>query len=172
MQTKSFRNSYQLRPIEITDAEQIHAMHQRTSSDSLYFRYMRSYQPNYRDAQSIVIGKGLVIIHERAEKAIVGYAYFVADRDKPFEAEFAMLLEDGYQGLGLGRYLLSQLCRYASSNGIEMLNGSIHGSNNIMKYLLHSLDYPIQSVWEYSEYAVALDLTSKKQEYKKRPERG
>lgn len=119
MQTKSFRNSYQLRPIEITDAEQIHAMHQRTSSDSLYFRYMRSYQPNYRDAQSIVAGKGLVIIHEGAAEAIIGYAYYVANKNKPFEAEFAMLLEDAYQGHGLGRYLLNQLCRYASSNGIE-----------------------------------------------------
>lgn len=170
MQTKSFRNSYQLRPIEITDAEQIHAMHQRTSSDSLYFRYMRSYQPNYRDAQSIVAGKGLVIIHEGAAEAIIGYAYYVANKNKPFEAEFAMLLEDAYQGHGLGRYLLNQLCRYASSNGIERLKGDILGTNNAMKYLIHSLGYPIQSSWEYGAYSIVLDLTAKNQENIKRPE--
>lgn len=169
-QISVFNMKYLLRPMQLRDSESIHALHERASANSLYYRFLRSYTPYLRDAEMMVMtGKGLVLTDEQS--IIIGYAYYVPEKTNPSAAEFAVLVDDKYQGQGLGRYLLTQFCEYAFIQGIDTLKGTIHGSNDAMKHLVHRLGYPIHSSWDYSEYIVTLDLSASYQNIEKMPER-
>jgi GNAT superfamily N-acetyltransferase len=48
---------------------------------------------------------------------------------KDGEAEFAVLVEDGWQSRGVGRLLLTELATVARSRGIGFFTGSVLGEN-------------------------------------------
>jgi L-amino acid N-acyltransferase YncA len=165
------QNKLVLSPMQAKDSEEIHALHERASASSLYYRFMRNYQPSYGDAECITgDGQGLVIRTD--EDVMIAYAYYVVESGRTSEAEFAILIEDTHQGQGLGSYLISQLCQYAQSQGIERLKASIHGANNVMKHIIHRLDYTVQSSWEYGEFIIAIDLSAKIQDIRVIREQG
>jgi acetyltransferase len=72
-----------------------------------------------------------------------GAARLVADaryvRDDRGDAEFAIAVADGWQGLGLGRALLQRLGRHARLSGVATLRGSVLADNAPMLALMRSL---------------------------------
>src|SRR5437763_219474 len=64
-------------------------------------------------------------------------------RTAPDQAEAALLVEDAYQGRGLGRVLLHQLAREARARGIRVLHGAVLLDNARVLRLLRSSGYPL-----------------------------
>ena len=71
------------------------------------------------------------------EPPIVADARYVRSGDR--EAEFAVAVDDRWQGQGLGRQMLRRLARHASRHGIQELRGDVLADNAPMIGLLRSL---------------------------------
>lgn len=64
------------------------------------------------------------------QEELIGVARFVAE--SPLEADFAIVLADAWQGLGLGRELMSRLIAAARQFGLCKLSGHVLATNTGM----------------------------------------
>jgi GNAT superfamily N-acetyltransferase len=76
------------------------------------------------------------------ERPIVAVGRFHAT--EPGRAELALVVEQSYQGSGLGRYLLTHLLSIAEENGLEALEGYVLIENKPMRHLLETAGRPLQ----------------------------
>ena len=157
-------NDVTVRPIQPDDAGLIYDMHQRLSPDSLYYRYLQVRKPTLDEVAAIcyldpVIGAGFVATTQRNAEIIVGIAYYVREvhAQQP-TAEPGILVEDGFQGQGIGRMLWQQMQQHAMDNRIQRLRVLFHRTNQRMARLVQSggLPYQAQASDGLSEYLVAL----------------
>ena len=56
-------------------------------------------------------------------------------------AELALVVDDSFQGGGVGKALLDRLCRHAKASGQRALFASIHPQNHRMRHLIHCTAY-------------------------------
>jgi len=80
----------------------------------------------------------LVARPERAGDTIVADARYVRSADTD-DAEFAVMVADAWQGLGLGRELLQRLGRHARASGVRVLYGDVLWGNEPMIALVRGL---------------------------------
>jgi RimJ/RimL family protein N-acetyltransferase len=123
----------EVRPITADDASALTAFHARLSAKSIYFRFFAPYPVltaddverftvvDYRDRFAVVV---------IANDLLVGVARY--ERMAQTEAEIAFLIEDTYQGAGLGTILLERLAVAASDSGISRLVAEVMPSNTRM----------------------------------------
>jgi GNAT superfamily N-acetyltransferase len=107
---------------------------------------------DYENRMALVATKKLG--EEEAIIAIVQY-----DRSAATSGEIGCLVEDGWQGLGVGTALLQHLAEYAHSCGIETLTAVTMASNQRMLNLLRHSGFPL--VWSNTsgELDAELDIT-------------
>lgn len=75
-------------------------------------------------------------------------------------AEYAALVEDKFQGRGLGIGLTRRLIEAARENGISRLHALVMRENAGMLNLLRSLDLPERKHWQDGAELVEVDLRS------------
>jgi RimJ/RimL family protein N-acetyltransferase len=75
-------------------------------------------------------------------------------------AEYAALIEDRFQGRGLGIGLTRRLVEAARENGIGCLHAIVMRENARMLGLLRSLDLPERVRWQDGAERVEIDLDS------------
>jgi len=126
--------SVTIRGMRSSDVDLILEMHQRLSKESIYFRYLSPYKPTSADLerQCSMEGKAgftLVAITNQAEEQMVGLACYRIDKDNPNVAEPAILVEDNFQGRGIGKQLISALFRHAVSKRLEAFISFIDPAN-------------------------------------------
>ena len=73
-------------------------------------------------------------------------------------AEYAALVEDRFQGRGLGTGLTRCLIRAARKNGVGRLHALVLRENRGMLHLLRGLDLPERQRWEDGAEHVEIDL--------------
>ena len=150
-----------LRPIRPEDAPLLVALHARLSSESRYFRFFSARaelpieeaqqlaQVDYRTQMAIV-----ALPLNQDEPSIIGVArYGVADLTKPAEADAAIVVEDRYQGRGLGTVLLARLLDYAREHGIHYFIANVDSMNTMMLKLIQRANLPTEmnlrsGVWD------------------------
>ena len=125
--------SVTVRTIRQNDAVLIMEMHERLSSDSVYYRYLGANKPTIRDFQHLCSSDGVVLalvatIEDSHEK-VIALAYYQVDPDNPSTAEPAILVEDSFQGCGLGKQIVMALYQKAVLNGLESFDTFIHPGN-------------------------------------------
>jgi len=133
-----------LRPIRPEDAPLLRALHARLSPESRYFRFFsaRADLPiedarqlatvDYRNQMAIV-----ALPTQEPEPSIIGVArYGVADLSEPDEADAAIVVQDSYQGRGLGTQLLAQLIAHARAVGIKYFIANVDSMNTMMLKLI------------------------------------
>ena len=133
-----------LRPIRPEDAPLLRALHARLSPESRYFRFFsaRTDLPleeaqhlatvDYRTQMAIV-----ALPTQEHDPSIIGVArYGVADLAKPDEADAAIVVEDRFQGRGLGTVLLAHLVKYAREEGIQYFIANVDSMNTMMLKLI------------------------------------
>src|SRR5689334_19886609 len=116
-----------IRPIRPDDAPRLQALHSRLTPESIYLRFLdmhpvlqadeaqRFASLDYRSRMAFVATE-----KTETEEQIIGVARYAVDGpQRPTEAEYAIVIEDRYQGRGLGRLLMQRLINYARSSGIE-----------------------------------------------------
>ncbi len=151
-----------IRLIQPDDAPRLQAFFARLSQDSLYLRFLQhrkelSYQQAARLATvDYQTQMALVAIHERD---IVAVARYVVPRfDEPNWAEPAIVVEDKYQGRGLGVLLLKWLSGYARSHGIRVFQGTVHPSNTQILRFIGRSQLPLNKRFESGAWDITIKL--------------
>ena len=127
-------NLVTMRAIQQSDLVLVQEMHERLSKDSIYFRYLGPYKPTAENLAQLCSSNGktgtvLVATVANPEEKVIAIAYFQKDPNNPLTAEPAVLVEDSYQGCGLGKQILLVLCQEAVQNGVEAFDTFIDPAN-------------------------------------------
>jgi GNAT superfamily N-acetyltransferase len=120
-----------VRPVSSKDREKLVRMISRISPRTIYERF----HAPYPDVPRWALAGMLEADHEDREALvamvsdeIVGHAMYVRSQNGR-EAEFAVVVEDGWQSRGVGRILLTELAAKARSRGMDLFTGSVLGAN-------------------------------------------
>jgi RimJ/RimL family protein N-acetyltransferase len=130
------------RPVRPDDEPRFVRLWPRLSPET---RYRRFHAPVHRFPMSFV--RRLVVVDHDLREAVVaevgGEVVGVARYDRlpadPGTAELAVVVEDAWQGAGLGRQLLTELLRLAAERGVHTLTATVQADNERMLGLLRRL---------------------------------
>jgi RimJ/RimL family protein N-acetyltransferase len=154
-----------LRPFHPRDVVSILEMHQRSSMTSLFYRYLRSYHPTFEELQRLYqLGeeKGItfVAVVEFPWETVVGVAtYYIIDKTpQSVTAEPAFLIEDRFQGQGLGKALFAHLARHALDRGISIFQFHIEPGNRRMMRIIRNTELPFEEKLAYGTRQVRMQL--------------
>ncbi len=171
--TRRAQKAVTVRAIHPRDAEMIEKMHQRLTPESIYYRYLHPRAPTPAEIAAVcqldqAKGAGLVATvagmtgHGGARPAaerIVGVAYYVREAVAgPPTAEPGILVEDQFQGQGIGRALWQRLQQRAGHDQIRYLHVLSHPGNQRVQGLIQGGGLPYQATINggLSEYLVIL----------------
>ena len=117
-----------------SDGEKLLSMFARASSETIYKRFHIPYPEVPEWMVDLMLGtdhhdkESLVAV---AEEKIVGHAMYVRFGDDT-EAEMAIIVEDRWQSMGVGKALLSELEEGARLRGIDTFTGEVLATNRVM----------------------------------------
>ena len=151
------------RPILPTDQDALQRFHDQLSAQSIHQRFFGA-MPHLGDEQARHFTQvdginrcALVALHPADGSELIGVARY--DREGTSStAEYACIIADRWQGLGLGTALTHALIRTAQANGIETMIAIVLPNNHQMLDVLSYLGYPVQTSWDDDVARVALDL--------------
>lgn len=143
-----------LRPIRPEDEPALVAFHQTLSERSVYLRYFHLIKLSQRTAHQrltricfidydremalVAVGQGTT--GDPAVLAVGRLSRLHGTRT----AEFAMVVGDPYQNLGLGRALLGRLVDIARQEGLERITADVLAENRAMRHLFQGLGFTVQ----------------------------
>lgn len=171
-----------LRPLCDADIDGVVDLLERSSSDSLYFRFFGAVKPGERLARSLIhppaaaagMGAGsggssetempeapslnLVVTiggSGRDQRHIAIGSYSKTGED---EAEVAFLVEDGFQGKGLGSLLLERLAIAADAEGLKRLTAVVLPNNRKMLDIFKASGYRTHRVWDHGDVQIVFEI--------------
>ena len=130
------------RPVRDDDEPRFVRLWPRLSMET---RYRRFHAPVHRLPREVV--DRLVHVDHGAREAVVavvggeviGVARYDRSPQDAAEAEFAVVVEDDWQNVGLGRQLLAELTRLAARRGVRELTATVQADNERMVWLIRRL---------------------------------
>jgi GNAT superfamily N-acetyltransferase len=152
------------RAIRADDAERLRAFHSRLSHQTLFYRFFgempvlshelaeRLCQVNYRDRMAIVAKSGA-----GADEPIIAVARYEAT--EPEAAEMALVIEDRWQGQGIGPQLLMLLAAYARRSGFTTFIANVKYDNDHMLIMLRHSGFPSIHRLREGHVEARLDIT-------------
>jgi RimJ/RimL family protein N-acetyltransferase len=152
-----------VREIRPEDALALQRLVGRSSERSIELRFfgpMRELSEEKARRFAEVDGKNrfaLVALDPEDEGEIVGVVRYEREGDTD-GAEYAALVEDRFQGRGLGIGLTRRLIEAAQERGIKRLNALVLRENRGMLRLLRSLEFPERKSWENGLEHIEIDL--------------
>ncbi len=150
-----------IRPVQPDDGPRLQALVRRLSPESRFLRFME-YVKELSPAQAARLTDLdyhqrmalAAVIEQGGEERVIAVARYAAPAgNDPGRAEVGVVVEDAYQGLGLGSHLLAQLTTYARQHGIHTFTATIYPTNErILKFIRSSrLAYQrrfVEGAWE------------------------
>jgi RimJ/RimL family protein N-acetyltransferase len=152
----------QLRPISPDDLIALHQFHAGLSPQSRYYRFF-NHHPQLSDKEarrfvSVDQADRVAIVATIANR-LVAVARFEREPDTD-SAEAAFVVDDVYQGQGLGKALLAQLIRAARHRGITRLVANVLPDNYAMQTVLRGSGYPLTAEFSGGVLELSIDLTN------------
>ena len=140
-----------IRPIRAEDEPMMRKFHEALSDRTVYLRYLSPMVLSQRvtherlarmthndyDREIALVVEGV----EEGEKAVFGVARLSKMRGDHEEARFTMLVNDKFQGQGLGKELLKRLLDVAKSEKIKRVIAIISPENEAMQKLCRDLGF-------------------------------
>lgn len=123
------------------DAESVAEMHARCSEETRFERYFAPVSEWREDQLRRLAGghRGATLVAIADDGRIVGLGNIFPDRpESTTTAEIAVIVEDDWQGQGLGRSLLDHLIELARRLGFEEVTALVLATNSTMLSLLES----------------------------------
>jgi GNAT superfamily N-acetyltransferase len=152
-----------VREIRADDAEALRRLVARSSERSVELRFFGpmkelSEEKARRFAEVDGVDRfALVALDPEDEGEIVAVVRY--EREAGTDgAEYAALVEDKFQGRGLGIGLTRHLIEAARERGIRHLHALVMRENRPMLSLLRSLDFPERKRWENGVEHIEIDL--------------
>ncbi|MBN1994680.1 MAG: GNAT family N-acetyltransferase [Anaerolineae bacterium] len=147
-----------MRPVKISDEPRLKEFFYALSDKSLYRRFMSVFKsmPHERLQEFVVIDYTtdmviLGIMQEDEKETIVGVGqYGIHEQSHTAEAAFAV--RDDYQGLGIGRELVSYLTYLAQRQGLLGFTAEVLQENRHMLYLFESAGFDLEKRTEEGVY--------------------
>jgi RimJ/RimL family protein N-acetyltransferase len=128
-----------LRHIRPEDESALTALYERLSPETSYQRFftvMRRLPPDWSHILANVdYDRRMAIVALGPAGELIGVARYVYD-ERAQEAEIAIVIEDRWQGRGLGKLLLGELVGYAEGRGIRRLRAYVLADNLRMLNLI------------------------------------
>jgi GNAT superfamily N-acetyltransferase len=130
------------RPVQPDDAALFGRLWPRLSPDTVY----RRFHSPLHDLPPETVRRLVTVDHDQREAVaavvggeVVGVARYDRSPGDPATAEFAILVEDAWQGIGLGRQLLVELVDLAASRGVRTLTATVQPDNERVIGLIRRL---------------------------------
>jgi RimJ/RimL family protein N-acetyltransferase len=122
------------------DSDAVAAMHDRSSERSRYQRYFSIADWHGTRLYRLAGGhRGATLVAMSEDGEIVGLGNVFPDPSEgSHAAEIAMIVEDAYQGRGVGRKMLQAMLHMATRLGFTSIVASVLAENNGMLHLLQS----------------------------------
>lgn len=139
-----------VRPIRDTDGKLLLELFDKLYPNSIYRRFLTPLRMipesllfklthvNYESDFALV-----AVIPENGKDAVIAVARYGYDPGDQV-TDFAILVRDDWQGLGLGKCLLKDIFAIGREHGISCFVSLIDSNNHAMKQLIKSLDYPVR----------------------------
>lgn len=156
--------SFFVRPIRPEDAPLLSALFQRLSPRSVYLRFFSplKHLPHSMLARFTQIDYdreiALVAIREEAESELLLAVARVTRGRNPQQGEFAVLVDDAWQGKGIGAELLLRCLRIAKEMGMERAVGLVLAENTQMLALGRKLGFAFRRTEDLQETELSIDL--------------
>jgi RimJ/RimL family protein N-acetyltransferase len=132
-----------VRPIEPGDKERLAAGFDRLSADSRYKRFLsptsRLSQGQLRYLTEVDHHDHEALVSVASDGSPTGVARFVRLPDEPGAAEVAMVVNDEWQGRGVGTGLLRRLAERAREEGVARFTATALADNHAVIELLEEL---------------------------------
>jgi GNAT superfamily N-acetyltransferase len=130
------------RPVRPSDQALFYRLWPRLSPETVYRRF---HAPVHRLSAETV--RRLVTVDHDLREAVVavvggevvGVARYDRPLDDPSTAEVAVVVEDAWQGAGVGRQLLASLADVAARRGVRTFTATVQPDNRPVLGLLHRL---------------------------------
>ena len=139
-----------VRPATARDAPAIQALVRELSPSSRYSRFFSGIQelsPEWLTRFTRVEARQdvslLATLVREGSETLVGMGQYAAD-PYPERCDFAVLVADGWQGLGIGRRLLRNLECVARAAGIERIEGEVLAHNSSMLGLADAMGFQVR----------------------------
>jgi GNAT superfamily N-acetyltransferase len=150
-----------IRPIRLTDGDQLAELHARLSKDSIYRRYF-GFKPALSPAEirrftGIAEEWRFALVGVRSTGQLAGVARYEGQAGRT-DAEIALIIDDALHHLGLGTLLLQRLVDVAVMSGMTSLTAVVLPSNRPMLHLLQALHVPSTSALDSGSIEVRLQL--------------
>jgi acetyltransferase len=97
---------------------------------------------DYKERMALVASR----LRDGTEEIIAVARYGALGSAEPGRAEFAIAVEDAYQGQRLGQTLMQQLVTYARHQGFHTLIGTIAATNTRMLHFVQRLGLPCRTI--------------------------
>jgi len=150
-----------IRPIRPDDAPRLRAFHARLSPETIYRRFL-GVHPVLTEAEAARFTNidpqtemAFVALYAgETEEQIAGVARYAAlGPARPGEAEAAVVVEDRFQGQGLGTLLLERLLAHARAHGVYAFVAEISSHNDQFMRFIEESGFPVEKrleagVWE------------------------
>lgn len=158
-----------LRKAREEDLPRLVALMERSSNASLNFRFFGAAKRNEDLARLLINTTGtgsrrgrfqgvsvVVITGGAGHERIVGVASAVPVTAE--EAEVAFLVEDDYQGKGLGTLMLERLSFAAEAEGVHRLSAIVLADNDRMLHVFRDCGYEMVKRQEHGEVQIAFEI--------------
>lgn len=149
-----------LREIRPDDVERLRRLFYRLSPETVYWRFFTPVQ-----APPEEVLEHFARVDHRLREAIVAQiddeVVGVARYDRPEgtdEADTAVLVEDAWQGRGLGKLLLGRLADVAAKRGIRTLTALILGENVRARHLYFAVFDDVETHQDGPEWHLRIPL--------------
>ncbi|MDT8439751.1 MAG: bifunctional acetate--CoA ligase family protein/GNAT family N-acetyltransferase [Wenzhouxiangellaceae bacterium] len=141
-----------VRPIRPEDATIEQEFVRNLSDESRYYRFMQTVneltpqllarftQIDYDREMALIA----VLEHDDGREQQVAVARYTVDPDET-SCEFALTVDDDWQGLGLGHHMMSELMRIGRARGMDRIHGEVLSANSHMLGLMQRMGFSIRS---------------------------
>ena len=152
------------RVVRPEDAPALQRLHARCSERTIYLRFfgpmkeLSDEQARYFASTNGVDHLGLVALDPQDPEEIIAVVRY-ARKPGDERAEYAALVEDGWQGRGIGAALTRWLIDEARGNGVGSFYALVKGGNNRMLNVLRHLDLPERERVEDGEKMAEIGLS-------------
>jgi len=157
--------SVYFRVIKPSDEEDMQKLFYRFSDRAVYYRYfspiktmphiaMQEYvNIDYSHIMSIV---GL--IEESGNERIIAEGRYALSKDSPY-ADVAFIVDERFQGSGIGSFLLETLIKIARKRGIEGFTADVLTDNKPMLKVFERVPFPMHAVVREGTYKLSIPFS-------------
>ena len=163
----TFKNGLRVlfRAVKPSDEEAMRRLFYRFSSETVYrrFFYPITTMPHVKMQEYVNIDYGrmmsiVALAGENDRERIIAEARFVKDDQTAF-GDVAFVVDERYQGLGIGNHLYKMLVRLAKERGLKGFTAEVLQGNENMMRIFEKGGFPVAKILQEGVYQIKIPFT-------------